>query len=173
MGSVGKIFGILFGLLMLCVFAGWSGTRIYKAVVFNIDCGGHLKRAADANTIELATRELKTVIDYAEKNKLTEGYTSILYKTPDEDIGFWYQNLKASLGELESVSPNATQLEKSNLLMKLRETLLDLGQSPTVTVPDGISIFPFNTVYAVVGIISFIFGIVGVIGIGIIISTWD
>ena len=86
-----------------------------------------------------------------------------------EDVGFWYQNLKASLGELEQVSSTATQLEKSNLLIKLRETLLDQGKEGiSITSPDGISRFPLNTAYAIAGIIFFVLFIVG--GIGTIIS---
>ena len=86
-----------------------------------------------------------------------------------EDVGFWYQNLKASLGELDQVSLTASQLEKSNLLIKLRETLLDQGKEGiSITSPDGISRFPLNTAYAIAGIIFFVLFIVG--GIGTIIS---
>lgn len=38
---------------------------------------GFLKRAADANTIELANQELTKALDYLEANNLTSGYTSI------------------------------------------------------------------------------------------------
>lgn len=141
---------ILFGLS----FFGFAGVRIYKSVVFDIEVGGHLKRAADANTIELARIEMETVIAYVQKNEFTNGYTSVLWRTPDEDVGFWYRNLNASLAELHQVKENATQLEKSNVLMKLRETLVDHGQNLTVTVPPGISIFPNNTFYAMWGWLS-------------------
>lgn len=135
----------------------WGGVRIYKSIVFEINCEGHLKRAADANTIKLAQKELEVAIAYMEEKNYTEGYTSILYRTPDEDVGFWYQNISASLKELEEVNPDATQLEKSNLLMKLRETLLDQGESDVeVTVPQGISIFPFNGTYCFWGCVSWI-----------------
>ena len=118
---------------------------------------GYLKRAADANNIELAASQLQTSIDYIEKNKLTTGYTSVLYKTPDEDLGFWYNNLKASKAELDKTI-NSSTLEKTNLLLKLRETLLDEGEKGShITYPKGIDIFPNNKLIAVLFLISLLF----------------
>jgi hypothetical protein len=151
------------GVLLILVFLSWGAARGLNNIMFGIDCGGHMKRAADANSVELATEEMRTVVSYLENNGMTSGYTSILYRTPDEDVGFWYKNLKASLGELETTSPQATPLEKSNVLMKLRETLLDEGQSVGVTVPDGISIFPSNTAYMLWSLLGCVMAIVGVI----------
>jgi prepilin-type N-terminal cleavage/methylation domain-containing protein len=147
--------GFYLMLLILAVisFLSLAGYRAYKQVVFSIECKGHLKRAADANVVPLALQELKTAISFLEANNMTEGYTSILIKTPDEDIGFWYQNLKASADELSKVDEQATQLEKSNLLMKLRETLLDQGQTSSVTVPAGAAVFPHNRWFLGLGIL--------------------
>lgn len=152
----------LIGILICIPFLLWGGVRIYKGINYNIECSGHLKRAADANTIDLAKKEMETALKYIESQNMTTGYTSVLYRTPDEDVSFWYQNLAASFTELKTVLDKATQLEKSNLLMKLRETLLDQGEnSQNVTAPDGISIFPNNTEYAVWGWISFVLSIIG------------
>lgn len=155
-----KIFSVLLLLSVLSVLL-WAGLRIYNCIVYDIDCGGHIKRAADANTVDLATQEMKTVITYLEARGMTSGYTSVLYRTPDEDVGFWYQNLKASLDELNKVKPETTQLERSNILIKLCETLLDHGESVTVTDPSGISIFPNNVAYAWFGWLSLVAAIVG------------
>lgn len=88
---------------------------------------------------------------------MTEGYTSILYRTPDEDVGFWYNNLRQSLEELKTVTADATKLERSNLLMKLRETILDDGRDGvSVTIPPGMSRFPYNTGFCLWGWLSFI-----------------
>lgn len=149
--------------ILLLSFLTWGGTRIVKNIVFGIDCGGHIRRAATANTIPLAEQEMKTVISYLENNNKTNGYTSLVYNTPDEDIGFWYTNLKGSLDELEKVTPNTTQLERSNMLIKLRETLLHHGsQGESVTVPRGISVFPNNWTFAFLGIGSLFMAICGV-----------
>ncbi len=144
-----KAFLICLPLLVL------SGVRTVKWVLFNRDCGEHIKRAADANTVEMAAEEMRTVIRYLEENRMTEGYTSVLYNSPDEDVGFWYKNLKSSLEELEKVKPETAQLERSNILLKLRETLLDHGdRGDAVTAPNGISVFP-NNIFYLLGFILF------------------
>jgi len=130
--------------LSLLAFLIWGGCATYNAVQFDIHCGDYLKRAANSNTIELAHQNLQVAVDYAQQNGLTHGNTGAVWQTPQMDVGFWYQNLTASLSELETVKPTASQLEKSNVLMKLRETLLD-GDS--LTVPEGISVFPHNTLF--------------------------
>src|SRR5512146_3192624 len=125
------------GIVLLCA---WGAVRTYSVIVFDQQCEGFLKRASDANTVEMARAELEQAIAYAERHDLTSGYTSVLYRTPDEDVGFWYRNLVASRAELARVSESTTQLERTNVLMKLRETLLDSGaKGVAVTVPAGIS----------------------------------
>ncbi len=144
--SNGYLFaGIVF---VLCVLA-FGACETVVAVKFSINVTDRLKRAADANTVGTAIKELDSVISYLEQNNVTEGYTSVIYETPDEDVGFWYNNLKSSLVELRSLPESSTTLEKSNALMKLRETILDSGKSSDkVTEPDGISRFPSNLAWA-------------------------
>ena len=115
---------------------------------FEVGCEGHLKRAADANTVELALTELDVALQYAETHNLTSGTTAVISPKPDEDIGFWYQNLVASRDELRNLGPSETPLTKTNTLIKLRETLLDDSKSGIdVTVPPGISRYPNNAVF--------------------------
>lgn len=136
--------------LLLCI-----GVMIYRGIIFNQQCEGYLKRAADANSIELAEVELRKAIHYCEENGLTSGYTSIFYRTPNEDLGFWFTNLQTSLKELEDLPTNSTSLEKSNVLLKLRETLTDQNADGTrVTVPPGISRFPYNVGFTIWGWVS-------------------
>lgn len=125
---------------------------IVKNIQFKQQCSGYIKQAADANSVELAADRLQKAIDYAEANGLTSGYTSVLYKTEDENVGFWYQNLKTCLTELEEAK-DATQLEKSNVLMKVRESLTDQGEDGTVlTIPDGILRVLSYTILLVIGL---------------------
>lgn len=147
--------------ICLLLFVGCGVARAVNGISFDRNCEGYLKRAADANTVELAEKNLVVALNHLESNGTTSGYTSILYRTPDEDVGFWYQNLQASLKELRSIKPEAAQLERSNVLMKLRETLLDHGQSgDTVTTPPGISVFPSNTAYFFWGLLSLLFTVI-------------
>lgn len=138
---------------------------IIKSVQFDQDCGGYLKQAADANSVELAEQRLNLAIDYIEKHELTSGYTSVLWNTEDENVGYWYNNLKQCQKELADTKNNST-LENTNVLMKLRESLTDANQNGTsLTIPYGISRYPHNLLYAVFnilsGIILLIFGFIG------------
>lgn len=143
---------IIAAIIFAVVFAAWAATQFIMGINFGRNCEGYLKRAADSNTVEMATKELGIALDYMEANHLVEGYTSIVYRTPSEDIGFWYKNIKASREELTKLSKEATPLERTNVLMKLRETLLDTEKTGTaVTVPNGISLYPFNTLFALWG----------------------
>lgn len=150
----------IISVLSLCAF---GVTRVVCNISFNQNCSGYLKRAADANTVDLAKESLKIAIDYMEEEDLTEGYTSVIYKTPSEDVGFWYKNISSAYQELDNLSADASPLEKSNMLIKLRETLLDQGgkeEGTVVTVPKGISVYPHNTVFALWGILSLILAVI-------------
>lgn len=150
------------GLLLCLPMLGLASGRIYTNVVFDINCVDRIKRAADANTVELAKTELEAVVAYLEKTDRTQGYTSVLWKTPSEDVGFWFNNLKTSLEELKALPATASPLEKSNMLLKLRETLIDHNKNgDEVTMPDGVSRFPNNMLWFVLGVV---FGFLGVIG---------
>ncbi len=155
--SQSGFFSVL-GVIFLVI---WAIARFMAVVQFDRNCGGYLKRAADASTIELAIQELDRAMTYIEKSKLTSGYTSVVYKTPDEDVGFWYLNLKSALVELRKVGPETTQLERSNILLKLRETLLDKKESEEITLPSGVTIYPNNSFYAFWAIGSLLTIIIG------------
>jgi hypothetical protein len=136
------------------------GAIIVKSVSLEQNCIGYLKRAADANTVETASSELEKAIKYLDDNNLTSGYTSALWRTPDEDISFWYKNLKSSQLELSKVTDSTSQLERTNLLMKLRETLLDNGKDgDSITVPDGLSRYPNNFAWGLLFWLAFILAI--------------
>ena len=129
---------------------------VLRDIQFVRGCEGHLKRSADANTIELAKIELKTAVDYLESEELTQGSSHVFYEMPNCDIGFWYTNLKASLDELEAMPSDVDRLTASNQLIKLRETLLDHGEKRArVTLPPDIHVFPNQTVYRILGLGTF------------------
>lgn len=162
-------------LLVLAIVASvlwcwWAGVRIYEGVQFDHQCEAYLKRAADANTVEIAKDNLAKAIEYAEKNNLTQGIVSVFMHNPENDIGFWYDNMKACYDELDNLPEDATALEKTNMLMKLRESLVDTGESTSVTVPEGISVYPNNVIYFIWGWLSFISALILWIAA---LATWD
>ena len=136
-------------LLTILALAG-TGAVIYKRIDFKQNCSGRLERAANANTVELAVKELDAAIQYAEAKGYTTGYTSVIYRTPDEDVEYWYNNLYASRQELVNLPDSASTLEKTNTLMKLRETLTDTGENGTkVIYPIGLQFYPHNFLWGI------------------------
>lgn len=144
--------------------------RVVLNIQFNQNCAGYLKQAADANTVELALDRLNLAVKYIEDHNLTDGYTSVLWRTENENVGYWYTNIKACVSELEQ-GINGSQLEKANLLMKVRETLTDNGESGTeLTIPKGISVYPNNLLWGLLMWIG-VFIYVGFITYGCLIAN--
>lgn len=146
-------------ILIACLAAAGIGfyfcTRAVCAVQFNQNCGGYLVRASHANTVELAEQQLGQAVAYMDSHDLKSGYTSVLWRTPDEDVGFWYANMTNSLAELRQIKPEASLLERSNVLIKLRESIIRHGdKGDSLIVPEGISVHPYNTPLAFLGVLS-------------------
>lgn len=139
----------LFIILAIICFASpffsWIPS-IVNSIQFSANCGDYLELSADANNIEIAEKQLTKAIDYLEANDLTSGYTKIFVYYPKNDIGMWYDNLKSTQTQLRDVleKKEITELEESNMLMKLRETILD--DDGCLTHPTGISLHPNYTV---------------------------
>lgn len=150
----------IFGIILILCAAGIFGVRIVKKIQLKQNVTGYLKRAANASTITIANEELTKAINYLESNELTEGSTSVWWSMPAEDIGFWYKNLKASQLELQSLNSDSV-LEKTNVLIKLRETLLNNSSKESVTVPSGLSLFPHNMLWFFLTVFACIGGLVG------------
>lgn len=169
MKKAAKIF-MVFAIIATIAFGSWCTDRMVRSVQFDTHCTQYIKRAADANTVETAKEELAKAISYAEENNLTKGIVSIFLHQPKNDIGYWYKNMTEAYAELENLSEDATSLEKSNVLMKLRETLTDEQESGvSITIPNGISIYPSNVSYFWWGLLSSIF----CLGLWIMVSvTW-
>ena len=128
---------IVFILIPIIVYT----CSIIKCINMDVNCISYLELAADANSVDLAEKHLTTAINYLETNNLTSGHTGIIIKNPRNDIGIWYDNLKSAQEQLQELKEkeDLTDLEESNALMKLRETLLNEGY---VTHPSMISFVP-------------------------------
>lgn len=153
------------GVILVLPFLVWGGVRFWEAqFVFNRECGGYILNAANANSIDLARKEMEQVVKCIEHRRLQPGFTSVIYNTPDEDVGFWISNMRSSLEELKQIKPETTSLEKSNVLIKLRETLTHkTKEGVSISVPNGISIYPNNFAFMIWGILSGIVGFVGLL----------
>lgn len=117
------------------------GVGIVKSIQMDANCTSYLKMAADANDVKLAHKHLTSAIEYLERNRITSGDTNIFVYKPTNDIGLWYENLKSAQNQLAILceKEDLTELEESNALMKLRETLCD---NEGITHPSCISFYP-------------------------------
>lgn len=138
-----KLTSMVFLLLSIVLLCGSCGVGLLKSISFDQEVSSHLKCAADAQTVEVAQSELGTAITNIEARGLTSGYTGILYNTQEDNLAFWYHNLKTSQAELASVGSYQDPLAKSNVLMRLRNTLLDhTSEGEQVTVPSNAPYYP-------------------------------
>lgn len=128
---------VIFAIIPIVVYTA----AIVKTIQMDANCISYFELAADANSVEIAEKHLTTGIEYLEANDMTSGTTKIFVNNPKYDIGLWYENLKSAQAQLQELKTrdDLTDLEESNALMKLRETLLDESE---VTHPLMISFYP-------------------------------
>ncbi len=134
--------GILLGFSFVL---SWAIMRVVSYSLFYNNCLIHIYRAAQSQILDVAKEELDIALRYLEKEKATSGYTSVLYRSPNEDIGLWYNNLKILWKELHNPVPG----DANSVLFKMRRILLEVEDSrECVRVPQGISIVPYNRAFA-------------------------
>jgi len=157
---------LFYAVLLAVPMMIWGFLAFMNHLKFEQGCFGHLTRVGHANTIEAAKEELESAISFLEKERITEGYTAIFegLKTPDEDIAFWYKNLKASAQQLEKIPKDVSALERSNVLLKLRETVIHAGaKGEDLVCPPGLARYPNNLTWIVTLIVSGILAFAGFI----------
>ena len=133
--------------LSIVLFVSCLGYGTYKAIVFDTQCKEYLSLAANANSIELAKTNLDKAIQYIEQNQLTSGNTAFFIKGPSTDLTSWYANLKACQKEVWTMDvKKGTVLEETNLLMKLRESLMSEG---LIIIPENIALHPNQLQYMI------------------------
>jgi hypothetical protein len=154
-----RIAGIILVVVGVLCLIFLLGASLYQDYRFNRDCGDYLKLAADAPTVERADEFLGKAIAFIEKTGRTSGNSAIIFKKPTDDMGTWYGQLKGSKETTEKILAKgdaATQLERDNALMKIRETVLDQGKDgESVTTPSWISLVPHQASY-ILGCLFFI-----------------
>src|SRR5688572_14657984 len=112
-----KILALAMVLPIMAVLGWYAGAELS----YRRDISGHLKRAANANTIETAAQELETALARMEARGMTAGTTAVFYATPADDVGYWHRNLREAHAELKALPSDVAPLERSNMLLKLRE----------------------------------------------------
>lgn len=151
------LFGTLFVIGFLS-FVAVSIVSIYLWYDFKSECGDYLKLAGDAPTVEKASEFLNNAVGYIEHEGITSGNSAFIFHTPANDVGVWYGQLKGAQETVDRIVKNGgTQLEKDNVLMKIREVVLDQGESGVhVTKPVRITWYPNQWLMCIWWIVTFL-----------------
>lgn len=154
---------ITFILTVIIAIAVYGGA-IINSSIFDANCIDYFELAANTNSVELAEKYLSNGIEYLEKEGLTQGNTNFIFKYPTNDISIWYENLKSAQAQLQELKgrEDLTELEETNSLMKLRETLMD--EEGTINHPRMISFYPYHI------LMEILMWIVGIVGLFVLVS---
>lgn len=145
----------------------WSVLAIAAFAQWYVSVGSHLSGAAISVDVEEAHRELGLAIKAMESRGMTEGYTSVLWKSEGDNVGAFYDRLKRlrksisdeyevevvygegdgfiADGEPVALEPKAKAMmleAQAFALEHLRHVLTDKEEN--VRTPEGISRFPEN-----------------------------
>lgn len=134
------VYSTLIGLIVLSLLTVPIAC-VYRLLPFEQGCRGHVDNAVKANSTALAVEELTIAISYAENHGLTSGNTSLIWETPDNDIRFWYLNLKALRTSLQQNDDGVQQ----NILTKLSTSLKEIKY------PEDIELYPNRGIWFVLG----------------------
>lgn len=157
---------LLFSILFMLPFFGWWITRIVESVKFDNNCTYHINQALGSSRStdepKYAANEIDIAINYIDTHNLAYGVTSIVDKSSSEDLSIWHTSLtkkQTYLHELAEESPESITKYKDYVVAR------NLYSSGGLSIPDGISVYPHNTLFCVWGWISGLLSIIGVIGI--------
>lgn len=128
------------------LFAAWGMVRMFQATKFHYGCEAFIQRAANVSSVEEAKVNLDVAITYVEEHELSN--------SKKDSIQEWYLNLKQCYNALEEASDS----NETETLLNVREKLLEFDnehERSRVEKPWGISVTPYNGLYAIWGLISF------------------
>ena len=108
--------------VLIVIFAAWAALRIVAAIRYDIAVSAHVNNAVHAVDFEVAENEMAIAIENFEAFGLTEGCTGVLYKSPADDVGLYYQKLLDAREEYRTFS-SESELEKFSLQQRMEESL--------------------------------------------------
>jgi len=140
--------GLAFTSVFLCLpFVVIIAVRTWIGLNFGWEVTEYLSRAASANSPAMCEKMLSHAIGELERRNLTSGNTAVFVKTPESDIGLFYKNLTDALASVKAVE-KSSELEQSNTLMKVRESIMEHGNNgDSVSGPGGLSLYPHNAIW--------------------------
>ncbi len=142
----------------LISIATWGAIRACRYLSFYKGCESFLKNSVYTDSITLTKTELSYAISYLEEKDLTHGRVSIITQDINNDIGYFYENLKEQYMLLvEAENKNLNDREQEDVLKIYRKNICNNFGSPKI--PNGITIYPYNIAFfwwSIISIILFI-----------------
>lgn len=138
-------------LIIFCILRQQASNKFYKG------CRSHIEEAKKLNDLDLSISELDKAIDFLEKEKLTNGYTSVFDPDSDDNLERLYRDLKKSRHLLSS----RELMSEKNLKEFLKDNAYYRIEFP---ISQGIEIYPYNKLYFIFAIISAFMAFLGVVG---------
>lgn len=120
---------------------------IIMAQNFEDTHGRLLRRAATAQTAEVALSSLDQALRGLEADGLTHGNTAFFRARRETDIGLWYQGLRSARTELQTAlaSSPASEASQQLALRRFHDRLAYGGPEGTVLImPESIACHPWN-----------------------------
>ncbi len=151
-GTLALSLVIIFGISLL----SWMGVRTYKWLTFYNEVGRYVEDVYATPTLEEFSQNLQMAITSIEENGLTQGTVSIfprIRQNEKRNMGTWYQNLKKSQAILEQAK-QMSLADQSAILDDQRTCIMQAEKVFRYT--QGISIYPYNTIFFWWATISFI-----------------
>lgn len=137
----------------------WAGTRIYMNVQYHYAVGSHMLAVSKAGTVETAVQQVEAIITGAESKGWTAGNTSIFTPTDNNSLTIWYQDMRQLLAGLKAVPTD--NAEARSLAMINTRPVMSGGDMTNA--PSGISIYPYNKLYAAWAFGSLVVGVLALL----------
>lgn len=155
-----RLFAI--SVLLAMPFFGWAITRIVKNQEFDNNATYYIDGASKAKDIKSACEQINIANDYLVNNGLTSGYTSIISRTPDEDLFVFYQDIDK---KMKYFCLTKDYTDESYIILYQKYVDMREMKPHDISVPPGISIYPYNLLYLIWMFVSIVMAIISIIGI--------
>lgn len=152
---------LLVSILLSAPFFSWAITRIIKKEIFDNNFTYHINQSMSGTDPSKSYEEFVSALLYLQSHNLTSGYTTIVIRSPSEDISIFYDGIFKKFQysqKLASLPPEE--------IKQYQEYVVNKNLATTqIKEPEGISIYPYNGIYFVWMLISILLLVLSIIGI--------
>lgn len=144
-----KIFYVLFFICVISLFFSIA-IPINRQSIFDKCFVNHVKRGIDSLNLDIAKKELDKAIKYLNDNNLTNGSTSIFSGDSENDLESYYNWIKEVYKYIKYFPSNASKVERLKYFKELENI------ESTINIPKGMAMYPYNKLFFIWIMLSFI-----------------